>query len=161
MRSTTRAALIAVATVPSALAAPALASAADAGEVAFAFAVSGSTVTNTITNDSGTPLDCMTGLAPAPGGVLPPVAEVIAQGQTLSTSGRVQPGVTTQTVTEIPDGTYVVLASCSTDGLATMWVSDYPGIADHLAPLPVTAYPVQQASPVVTVPATLPAFGSS
>ncbi|RIK12949.1 MAG: hypothetical protein DCC47_05605, partial [Acidobacteria bacterium] len=108
-----------------------------------------------------TPLDCMTGLAPAPGGVLPPVAEVIAQGQTLSTSGRVQPGVTTQTVTEIPDGTYVVLASCSTDGLATMWVSDYPGIADQLAPLPVTAYPVQQASPVVTVPATPPTFGSS
>ncbi|KDE12325.1 MULTISPECIES: hypothetical protein [Rhodococcus] len=161
MRPIARAALIAVASVPSALAAPALASAASATDVSFAFTVSGSTVTNTITNNSGTPLDCMTGLAPAPGGVLPPVAEVIRNGQALGTSGQVQPGVTTQTVTEIPDGSYVVLASCSTDDLATMWVSDYPGIAEHLAPLPVTAYIVQEASPVVTVPNTPPIFGSS
>ncbi|CCW10374.1 hypothetical protein EBESD8_9050 [Rhodococcus aetherivorans] len=36
-----------------------------------------------------------------------------------------------------------------------------PAGLPHLAPLPVTAYIVQEASPVVTVPNTPPIFGSS
>ncbi|MGW9426305.1 hypothetical protein ACWGSU_33985, partial [Streptomyces koyangensis] len=77
MRLTSRAALIAAAAIPLATAAPAAASAASAGDVTYSFAVDGSTVINTITNNSGTELSCATVLAEAPGGVLPPVADVV------------------------------------------------------------------------------------
>lgn len=158
MRLITRAALVAAASIPLAVVAPALASAA-AGDVTFAYEVNGSAVTNTITNDSGTALMCGTSLAPAPGAVLPPVEDVLRAGQTLYTNGEVQPGTATQTVTDIPDGSYVVLASCSpvADPMI-MWVSDYPGIADYLAGIPaITAFTVDQESAVVTVPHVVPA----
>ncbi len=67
MRLTSRAALIAAAAIPLATAAPAAASAASAGDVTYSFAVDGSTVINTITNNSGTELSCATVLAEAPG----------------------------------------------------------------------------------------------
>lgn len=51
MRLITRAAFLAAAAIPLSVAAPALASAADADDVSFTYAVDGSTVTNTITND--------------------------------------------------------------------------------------------------------------
>lgn len=154
MRLIIRAALIAAASIPLAVATPALASAATADQVTFAYEVSGSAVTNTITNNSGTALMCATSLAPAPGAVLPPVEDVLRAGQTLYANGEVQPGTATQTVTDIPDGSYVVLASCSpvADPM-TMWVSDYPGIADYLAGIPaITAFTVQQESAVVAIP---------
>ncbi|WP_336882858.1 hypothetical protein [Rhodococcus globerulus] len=158
MRLITRAALIAAASIPLAILAPALASSAAADDVSFAYTVNGSAVTNTITNNSDTALMCGTSLAPAPGGVLPPVEDILRAGQTLYTNGEVQPGTTIQTVTDIPGGSYVVLASCSLSAdPMTMWVSDYPGIADYLAGIPaVTAFTVQQASAVVTVAPTLP-----
>lgn len=159
MRLITRAALVAAASIPLAVVAPALASAATADDVTFAYEVNGSAVTNTITNDSGTALMCGTSLAPAPGAVLPPVEDVLRAGQTLYTNGEVQPGTATQTVTNIPDGSYVVLASCSpvADPM-TMWVSDYPGIADYLSGIPaITAFTVDQESTVVTVPHVVPA----
>lgn len=152
-----RAALGAAATISLAAVAPALASAADASEVTYSFTVDGSTVTNTITNNTGATLTCATALALAPGGALPPVADVIAAGQTLYDQGEVQPGVTKQTVTEIPDGTYVVLATCGRSGNdPAMWVSDYPGIEDYLEPFQMPAFTVQQASALVTVPTAAP-----
>ncbi|MFC4604400.1 hypothetical protein [Rhodococcus kronopolitis] len=159
MRLITRAALIAAASIPLSIATPALASAAGADQVTFAYEVSGSAVTNTITNNSGTALMCGTSLAQGPGAVLPPVEDVLRAGQTLYANGEVQPGTATQTVTDIPDGSYVVLASCSpvADPM-TMWVSDYPGIADYLAGIPaITAFTVDQESTVVTVPHVEPA----
>ncbi len=169
MRLIARTALVAVASAPLALAAIGPASAAEPTAVSYTFTVSGSTVTNTITNNAGSSLTCATSLAPAPGGVLPPVADVLQNGQTLYASGEIQPGVTAQSVTAIPDGTYVVLATCASSGTdAAMWVSDYPGIEETLRAFPTPAFTVQQASPVVTIPGastnpnpgTLPDLGS-
>lgn len=53
MHSITRAALIGAAALPLAMAAPSLASASTAADVTFAYSASGSTVSNTITNNSG------------------------------------------------------------------------------------------------------------
>ncbi|MGW8538432.1 hypothetical protein ACWGK5_30325 [Rhodococcus qingshengii] len=152
MRVITRAAFLAAAAIPLSVAAPALASAADADDVSFAYAVDGSTVTNTITNNSETPLTCATSLGLAPGGVLPPVEVVLSGGQSFYDQGVVAPGTTTQVVTDVPDGSYVVLASCGSDGSnPSIWVSDYPGIEGYLSLLPYTPYVVQQASAVVTI----------
>ena len=154
MRSITRAALVGAAALPLAMAAPSLASATTAADVTFAYSSSGSTVSNTITNNSGTPLQCITGLAPAPGGVLPPIEDTIGSGQTIYESGVIPTGTTVQTVTDIPDGSYVVLASCgSLDEPMSMWASDYPGLETYLAMFPFTTYAVQQASWVATLPA--------
>jgi hypothetical protein len=58
----------------------------------------------------------------------------------------------------VPDGSYVALASCGRDGDdPAMWVSDYSGIEKYLIQFPRTAYTVQQASTVVTVPSVDPA----
>ncbi len=65
MRSITRAALVGAAALPLAMAAPSLASASTAADVTFAYSASGSTVSNTITNNSGGPLQCTTGLGDA------------------------------------------------------------------------------------------------
>ncbi|GGC69912.1 hypothetical protein IEU95_01710 [Hoyosella rhizosphaerae] len=153
MRLIARTTFVAAVAVPLTLVAPGLVSAAEPTDVSYAFEVSGSTVSNTITNDSGSVLVCTTSLAPAPDGVLPPVEEVMRGGQTLFASGEVHPGGATQTVTEVPDGTYVVLASCATtDGEPAMWVSDYPGVEEVLQAFPATAFTVQDASQIVTVP---------
>lgn len=158
MRLISRAALVAAASIPLAVTAPALASAATASDVTYAYAVNGSTVTNTITNNSGTPLTCATSLAPAPGGVLPPIADVIGPGQSLYDQGEIPTGVATQSVTDVPDGSYVVLASCGRqDAEHAMWVSDYPGIEEYLELFQLDAFVVQQESTVVTVPHPDPA----
>lgn len=155
MRSITRAALVGAATLSLAMAAPALASASTAADVSFAYTASGSTVTNTITNNSGGPLHCGTLLGNAPGGVLPPVEDTLRAGQTIGTTGEIPAGTTAQVVTDIPDGSYVVLATCTSSGEATsMWISDYPGIEPYLTVFPYTVYTVQQASWVVTIPNT-------
>lgn len=154
MRSTSRIMLGALLCAPALLVFPATASAAQSTDLTYAFEVDGSTVTNTITNNSGSELTCGTSLAPAPGGVLPPVLEVVGNGQTLySTDDAGQVGISTQHVTDIPVGTYVALASCATGGVdpTTAWVSDYPGLPDVLATLPWTSYTVQQASPIITI----------
>lgn len=157
MRLIARTALVAAMSGPLALASLGPASAAEPTAVSYAFALSGSTVTNTITNNAGSSLTCSTSLAPAPGGVLPPVEDVLRNGQTLYTSGEAPSGVTTRSVTEIPDGTYVVLATCTSDGTdAAMWVSDYPGIEETLRAFPTPAFTVQQASPVITIPGGTP-----
>jgi hypothetical protein len=146
--------LFGTAAIPLAVAAPAQASVAEAEatDVIFAFTVSGSTVTNTITNNSSTTLTCGTALAPAPGGGLPPVRDVPSAGHTLHETGEVQPG-TTQSVLDIPDGSYVALASCSrADTDPAIWISDYPGIGDYLEQWPGAEFTVQQTSTVVTVP---------
>ncbi|WP_238565180.1 hypothetical protein [Rhodococcus qingshengii] len=67
MRSITRAALVGAAALPLAAPALALASASTAADVSFAYIASGSTVTNTIINNSGVPLQCGTLLGDAPG----------------------------------------------------------------------------------------------
>ncbi|KZF05831.1 hypothetical protein A2J04_23655 [Rhodococcus sp. EPR-279] len=154
MRSTGRIMLGALLCAPALLVFPATASAAQPTDLTYAFEVDGATVTNTITNNSGSELTCGTSLAPAPGGVLPPVWEVVGNGQTLySTDDAGQVGISTQHVTDIPAGTYVALASCVTEGVdpTTAWVSDYPGLPDVLATLPWTSYAVQQASPIITI----------
>ena len=135
------------------LVSPASALAAGPGDVTFSFTAYGSSVENTITNSSGSAITCTTSLAPAPDGVLPPVAEVLGSGQSLYTSGEVPVGATTQTVADVPVGTYVVLASCAlTEGDATTaWISDYEGLDEFLAQFPWTSHTVQQASTVVTV----------
>lgn len=156
MRSTVRATLITMAIVPLSVAAPALAAAADADDVTYAFGVDGANVTNTITNNTGGVLICTTSLASAPGGILPPIWEVTGPGQTLYASSEVQPGTTTQTVTDIPDGSYVALATCGNADNTAMWASDYPGIGEILDLFPMDTFAVQQASTVVTVPAPTP-----
>ncbi|WFR70990.1 hypothetical protein P9209_16435 [Prescottella defluvii] len=94
--------------------------------------------------------------------MLPPVADVIGPGQTLYDHGEIQPGVTSQAVAGIPDGTYVTLASCGRDGSdPAMWVSDYPGIEDYLKPFPTPTFTVLQASTVVAVPNTAPPAAGS
>lgn len=167
LRLSTRTALVAATTLPLAVAAPALASAADASDVTYSYTVDGSTVTNTITNNSGVALTCATALADAPGGVLPPVADAISGGHTLGAAGEVLPGTSNQIVTDIP-GSYVVLATCSRqDSEPTMWVSAYPGIEEYLTAFPATAYTVERASTVVTIagdettpPSLLPDLGA-
>lgn len=155
MRSITRAALVGAATLPLAMATPTLASASTAADVSFAYTASGSTVTNTITNNSGGPLHCGTLLGNAPGGVLPPVEDTLRAGQTIGTTGEIPTGTNAQVVTDIPDGSYVVLATCTSSGEATsMWISDYPGIEPYLTVFPYAVYTVQQASWVVTIPST-------
>lgn len=135
------------------MAAPSLASASTAADVTFAYSASGSTVSNTITNNSGGALQCSTSLANAPGGVLPPIEVTIGPGQTIYESGVIPTGTTVQTINDIPDGSYVVLASCgSVDEPTSMWVSDYPGLEPYLAMFPYTTYAVQQASWVVSLP---------
>ncbi|AHK32049.1 hypothetical protein OPAG_05352 [Rhodococcus opacus PD630] len=92
-----------------------------------------------------------------PGGVLPPVRDVLSAGQSLYETGEIQPGTPTQSVSDVPDGSYVAPASCSrTDTDPAMWVSDYPGIEDYLAQWPGTKFTVQQVSTVVTVPSVDP-----
>ncbi|MDG3009770.1 hypothetical protein G4X40_06375 [Rhodococcus sp. D2-41] len=154
MRLISRAALVTAAAIPSAVLAPAMASAVTPGDVSYSYSVRGSTVTNTIINHSGAPLTCGTSLAPAPGGVLPPVAGVIAAGQTLYDQGVIPVGTATQTVTDIPAGSYVVLATCSrSDGLNSgMWVSAYPGVDPFLKAFPLPVFTVRQASSIVSVP---------
>ncbi|MDH6287148.1 hypothetical protein ACNJ7E_14370 [Rhodococcus sp. NM-2] len=126
MPMSARTTLLAAATIPLAVAAAAPASAAETTDVIFAFTVDGSTVTNTITNNSGTIIGCGTSLAPAPDRVLPPVRDVLSAGQSLYERSR-------------------------TDTDPAMWISDYPGIEDYLAQWPGTEFTVQQASTVVTV----------
>ncbi|MGU3431921.1 hypothetical protein ACNHUS_02785 [Actinomycetes bacterium M1A6_2h] len=156
MRKLTRTAVTAAVCAPLFLALPAVASAVGPTDVTYAFSSDGSTVTNTITNNSGTPLTCSTSVAPAPGGVLPPVRE-LSTGQ-LYESGTVQIGVSTQTVANIPDGSYVALASCArTDTDPALWVSSYPGVSDILRLSVNPAYEVQEASPIVILPADGPA----
>ncbi|WP_415975714.1 hypothetical protein [Rhodococcus sp. 077-4] len=136
------------------LVSPASALAAEPGDVTYSFTAVGSSIENTITNDSGNVITCTTSLAPAPDGVLPPVGEVIGNGQSLYESGEVPAGVTsTQVVTDVPAGTYVVLASCGlTEGdTTTVWISDYEGLEGFLAQTPWTSHTVQQASTIVTV----------
>lgn len=154
MRLTTRIALVTAAAIPLAVGLPASAGAAGQADVSYVFTANASSVTNTITNNSGSPLTCLTALSPAPGGVLPPVEDVLRNGQQLGTSGEIQPGVTGQTVADIPDGPYVVLATCSrSDTDPAMWVSDYPGIEATLAQFPMPGFTVQEASRVITFPA--------
>ncbi|SNT00104.1 hypothetical protein [Rhodococcoides kyotonense] len=164
MRPLARVLIGAAACTPLMLAVPATASAAEPTDVTYAFAVEGSSVTNTITNNSGLPLNCSTSLAPAPGGVLPPVDQVIGNGQTLYASGNAgQPGVSAQTVVNVPAGSYVVLASCGTQDVepAFAWISDYPGLEGYLGTFPWTPFTVQQESTVVTVePGLFPDLGS-
>ncbi|WP_420878993.1 hypothetical protein [Rhodococcus sp. (in: high G+C Gram-positive bacteria)] len=153
MRLLSRMALGAAMTVPLAGMVPAVATAADASEVTYSFTVTGSSVVNTITNNTGVPLTCGTALAPAPGGVLPPVADIIMAGQTIFTQGEVAPGVTAQTVTDIPDGSYIALATCGRyDATPAMWVSAYPGIEEYLVPFQMPAFAVEEASPIVVIP---------
>lgn len=132
---------------------PASALAAEPGDVTYSFTAVGSSVENTITNNSGSVITCGTSLAPAPDGVLPPVGDVIGNGQSLYTGGEVPAGTTTQVVTDVPAGTYVALASCTlTEGdSTTAWISDYPGLDEFLAQIPWTSYTVEQASAIVTV----------
>lgn len=152
MRPITKAAVVTAASIPLALAAPASALAAEPTDVAYAFSVDGSTLTNTITNNSGGALTCTTSLAPAPDGVRPPASEL--NGQSLYEGGEVTAGVTAQSVTEIPDGTYVALATCvDVDPTGPLWVSDYPGIDEILALFPNESFAVDEASPIVTFPA--------
>ncbi|KAA0024435.1 hypothetical protein [Antrihabitans cavernicola] len=168
MRLITRSAFVAAVSIPLALTATPQASASQASDVTYAFSVSGSTVKNTITNNSGSVISCTTSLAPAPGGVLPPIEVVFGGGQTLYDHSDIQPGSTTQSVTAVPDGSYVALASCARDQSdPAMWVSDYPGLDTVLKLFPNPSFAVQQASPVVTVPGAsapaipgLPDFGS-
>ncbi|MFE7415934.1 hypothetical protein [Rhodococcus sp. NPDC057529] len=152
MRTIARSTLLAAATIPLAIAA-APASAAEATDVTYAFGVDGSTVTNTITNNTGTTIGCTTSLALAPDGVLPPIAEVVGPGQSLYQQDDIPPGTTTQSVLDVPDGSYVALASCSrSDTDPALWVSDYPGVEQFLVQFPMPAYTVEQASSVVIVP---------
>ena len=81
---------------------PSLASASTAADVTFAYSASGSTVSNTITNNSGGALQCSTSLANAPGGVLPPIEVTIGPGQTIYESGVIPTGTTVQTINDIP-----------------------------------------------------------
>ena len=159
MRSILRTAFVTAAAVPLAVAVPGLAAAADASEVTYAFGVDGHSVTNTVTNNTGGILTCATSLAPAPGGVLPPVSEVL-YGTQLGTSSDIRPGATVHTVIDVPDGSYVALASCVNADATAMWVSDYPGIEETLALFPYESFTVEQAATVVTVPAELPALPS-
>ncbi|NKR26045.1 hypothetical protein GS485_20625 [Rhodococcus hoagii] len=152
MRLISRAALVAAAAIPLAIAAPAAASAASAGDVTYSFTVNGSTVTNTITNNSGTELSCATSLAEAPGGVLPPVADVALGSQPWQTGGLIPAGVTTQTLTDVPAGSYVTLASCGRhQNDPALWVSAYPGIEEYLIPFQIPAFTVQQESTVISI----------
>ncbi|AQA25041.1 hypothetical protein BTZ20_3886 [Rhodococcus sp. MTM3W5.2] len=154
MRLTSRAALIAAVSIPLAVVAPTQASAASAGDVTFAYTVNGSTVTNTITNNSGATQACTTAVTPAPGWVLPPAADVFVDQPFLYTTDAVDPGTVTHTVTDIPDGTYVVWAACGLGtGPTTFWISDYPGLTDYMTRFPDrTVFPVQQKATVVTLP---------
>ncbi|GGG15906.1 hypothetical protein GCM10007304_32490 [Rhodococcoides trifolii] len=129
-----------------------MASAVGPTDVSFAFSSDGSTVTNTITNNSGTPLTCSTSVAAAPGGVLPAVTELSTEQ--LYESGTVATGTSTQTVRDIPDGSYVALGSCGrAESDPALWVSSYPGVNDVLRLYPYPAYEVQEASPIVVLPA--------
>ncbi|MGW4482052.1 hypothetical protein [Rhodococcus triatomae] len=153
MRLFTRAALVAAASIPLATISPALASAVDAGDVTYSYSVNGSTVSNTITNTTGSAIGCTTSLAPAPGGVLPPIATVVSQGQSLYSHGEIPAGGATQSITDVPDGSYVVLASCGNSSNTVMWVSAYPGLEDYLPLFQMDhAFVIEQESTVVTVP---------
>ena len=154
MRLIARTALVTAAAIPLAVGLPGSASAAEKADVSYVYTANASSVTNTITNNSGSPLTCATALAPAPGGVLPPVEDVLRNGQQLGSSGEIQPGITAQVVADIPDGPYVVLATCSRSATdPAMWVSDYPGIEATLAQFPMPGFAVQEASRVITFPA--------
>ena len=152
MRLITRAAFVTAASIPLVLATSGVASAAEATDVTYAFDVEGSTLTNTITNNSGGPLTCTTTVASAPEGELPPVAEL--SDQTLVDNGTIEPGVTSQTLPELPDGTYVALATCVGEGeQGALWVSDYPAIEETLELFPNESFAVGETSPVIDVPA--------
>ena len=73
----TRTILGAAAVIPLALATPGLAAAAEPTDVTYAFAVDGTSVTDTITSAADGTLSCATSLAPAPGGVLPPLEDIL------------------------------------------------------------------------------------
>ncbi len=152
MRLITRAAFVTAASIPLVLATSGAASAAEATDVTYAFDVEGSTLTNTITNNSGAPLTCTTTAALAPEGELPPVEELT--DQTLIDNGTIEPGVSAQTVSELPDGTYVALATCVGEGEeGALWVSDYPAIDETLELFPNESFAVGETSPVIVVPA--------
>jgi hypothetical protein len=154
MRLMARTALVTAAAIPLVVGLPGSASAAGQTDVNYVFTANGSTVTNTITNNSGSALTCSTSLAPAPGGVLPPVEDVLRNGQQLGSSGEIQPGLTAQVVADIADGPYVVLATCARSATdPAIWVSNYPGIEATLAQFPMPGFTVQEASRVITFPA--------
>ncbi|SNT52810.1 hypothetical protein [Rhodococcoides kyotonense] len=151
MRTFARAVFVSAAAAPMILAAAGIASAAESTDVTYAFEVDGSTLTNTITNNTGGTLNCTTSVALAPGGELPPIFEL--GGQTIAETGEDLPGVTTQTLTDLPPGSYVALATCwGTAEGSPMWVSDYPGIEQVLAQFPNESFAVQQASTVFDIP---------
>ncbi|MBY6683991.1 hypothetical protein HQ305_06780 [Rhodococcus sp. BP-149] len=153
--------MIAAIAVPLALAAPGSVSAAEPSDITYSYDVVGDTVTNTITNTADGTVLCTTGLAAAPEGVLPPVETVLSQTHEYYDTGSIEPGTTaTQTVTNIPPGSYVVLATCTLgefDSTEAWWLSDYPGIKEHVENLvPWTTYTVQQASVVITIDKAAP-----
>ncbi len=92
MRSIIRTAVLTTAVAAFTVTAPALGSAAAADEVVYAFGVDGTSVTNTITNTTGGVLTCTTSLAPAPGGVLPPIWESPAPVRRCTPRARSSPG---------------------------------------------------------------------
>lgn len=156
MRIPRRVAIIAATAVPLALTASGSVSAAEASDITYSYDVVGNTVTNTITSTADDSVLCTTGLASAPEGVLPPVETVVSQTHEYYDTGSVEPGTTaTQTVTDIPPGSYVVLATCTLgefDSTEAWWLSDYPGIKERVEDLvPWTTYTVQQESVVITI----------
>ncbi|WP_328811800.1 hypothetical protein [Rhodococcus sp. NBC_00294] len=156
MRIPRRVAVVAAIAVPLALAAPGSVSAAEPTDITYSYDVVGDTVTNTITNTADGTVLCTTALASAPEGVLPPVETVVSQTHEYYESGSIAAGATTtQTVTDIPPGSYVVLATCTLgefDSTEAWWLSDYPGIKEHVEDLvPWTTYTVQQKSVVITI----------
>ncbi|MFV9428674.1 hypothetical protein ACNJ7K_09035 [Rhodococcus aetherivorans] len=169
MRHRARAAVITTFVVPAAVVIPGVAGAAEAEDVRYSFSVDGTSVTNTIVNNTGEELICSTSLGNAPDGVLPPVWEVVGAGQSLYEQGPVAPGTSTQVIADVPAGSYVALASCGNADSTAMWASDYPGIEEILALFPLTSFAVEQGATVVTVPAETPdvpvqqssSFGSS
>ena len=86
--------------------------------------------------------------------MLPPAEDVFGGQPPRYTTGLIEPGTATQTVTDIPDGSYVIWASCGYGTTPnTLWISDYPGIADYLARFPQnTVFPAPREATIVTVP---------
>nr|NIL81989.1 hypothetical protein [Rhodococcus kroppenstedtii] len=161
MRSMAKLGAAAAGSVGIVFALPSVASAADGSEVSFSYSAEGSTISNAITNTTDSTLRCSTSLEPAPDGVLPPLDTIL--GQDIFTGGDVPPGTTTQQLTDVPDGSWAVLVTCSNPGSESpaTWLSDYPGVEDYLTRLqfPTPWFAVDQASTVLTVPA--PASGDT
>ncbi|AMY19563.1 MULTISPECIES: hypothetical protein [Nocardiaceae] len=169
MRTRARTVLIASIVAPLAIAASGTAAAADPSDITYAYEVVGNTVTNTITSTADETVRCATSLADAPGAELPPLETVLFEQHQLSAAGTAAPGTTvTQTVLDVPPGSYVVLATCmlgEADTTQAWWLSDYPGLAEFAGNLvPWSTYTVQQQSTVVTIKEAaqepvLPEFG--